>query len=792
MSSGGAVGIDLGSHGTLLATVKSGGVEVLTNDLSNRSTPTIVSFGEKERFIGEAGFSKLNANFKNTVIASSRFLGLSPEYPRLNDETKWLTCKTIAQGSHLAFEVRYQGETRAFTAEALVAMYFTQLKLICAKAGVAMSDVVISVPSYYLESERRALLDAAAVAEVSCVRLMNETTASALTYGLFRQKELTEEPRMVALVDFGHAKLSVAVVGFTKDKLEVKSHAFERHLGGRDFDWLLMEHFASEFQAKHKINPLQNPRSRLKLSTATEKLRKVLSGNADAHIGVDCLCEDYDFSSTMTRERLEVLCAPLLDRIQQVCEEALAKSGLTQVHSVEIVGGATRMPAVQARLCQAFHVETVSKTMNAEEAVAKGCAVQAAMLSAFFKVKEYGVADRTPYPINISVSYPDDPDHAMDSEMLFTEGNPFPVSKVLSLKKNKPFRMDVFYPFETAGLQKQLARYVIKGPTEAEDYKLKVAIKMTGHGILSLEYAERHDTVLVEEMAVDPPVPTDPAVPEVPPTDPPAKKAPKKKTNKTSVDVDRFHSGLPEATIVQYKDQEKRMKNEDHIARETADRKNELESLVYLWRDRLASGYKDYVPAEARDELLVILNSIEEWIYGDGSDTIKSIYVEKIGNIKEKVDPIDRRFKAFQQLPEAAENLNKVINDAAELARSAHEKYSHISVEDREKVLEQCRTVKAWLDDQLPRVNLAPRYVSPPVEPEEFVKKGIQVRELSTSIMNKPKPAPPKEEKPEEAKKPETEPKPDEQPMAEAQPKSEEPPKAAEESKETEDMEVDA
>ena len=625
MSSGGAVGIDLGSHGTLLATVKSGGVEVLTNDLSNRSTPTIVSFGEKERFLGEAGFSKLNANFKNTVLASPRFLGLSPEYPRLNDETKWLTCKTIPQGAHIAFEVRYQGETRTFTAEALVAMYFTQLKLTCAKAGVAMSDVVISVPSYYLENERRALLDAAAIAEVSCVRLMNETTASALTYGLFRQKELTEEPRMVALVDFGHSKLSVAVVAFTKEKLEVKSHAFERHLGGRDFDWMLMEHFAHEFQVKNKVNPLQNPRSRLKLSTATEKLRKVLSGNAEAHIGVDCLCEDFDFSSTMSRERLEVLCASLLDRIQQVCEEALAKSGVTQVHSVEIVGGATRMPAVQTRLCQAFHVDAVSKTMNAEEAVAKGCAVQAAMLSAFFKVKEYGVSDRTPYPINISVSYPDDPDHAMDSETLFTEGNLFPVSKVLSLQKNRPFRMDIFYPFEVLGLQKQLARYVVKGPAEAEDYKLKVAIKMTGHGVLSLEYVERHDTVFVEEMVVDPPAPaanpapaaesevpaTDPAVaatvPEVPAvTDPPAKKPLKKKTNKTPITVDRFHSGIPEATLVQYKDQERRMKDEDHIARETADRKNELESLVYTWRDRLASAYADYVTAEVRDKRIAL------------------------------------------------------------------------------------------------------------------------------------------------------------------------------------------
>ena len=788
MSSGGAVGIDLGSHGTLLATVKAGGVEVLTNDLSNRSTPTIVSFGDKERFLGEAGFSKLNANFRNTVLASPRFLGLTPDYPRLHDETKWLTCKTIPQGSHIAFEVRYQGETRAFTPEALVAMYFTQLKLICTKSGIAMSDVVISVPSYYLESERRALLDAAAIAEVSCVRLMNETTASALTYGLFRQKELTEEPRMVALVDFGHAKLSVAVVAFTKDKLEVKSHAFERHLGGRDFDWMLMEHFAHEFQVKHKVNPLQNPRSRLKLSTATERLRKVLSGNADAHISVDCLCEDYDLSSTMTREGMETLCAPLLDRVQQVCEEALAKSGVTQVHSVEIVGGATRIPSVQARLCQAFHVESVSKTMNAEEAVAKGCAVQAAMLSAFFKVKEYGVVDRTPYPVNMTLSYTEESDQTMDAETLFTEGNLFPMSKVLSLKKNRPFKIDVFYPFEVVGLQRQLARYVVKGPTEPEDYKVKVCIKMTGHGILSLEYVERHDTVQAEAMEVDaaPVAAPDPAVPSEPTTAPdPAsapKKEPKKKTNKTPLVADRFHSGLPEATIVQYKDQERRMKSDDHIAHETADRKNELESLVYAWRDKLSGAYRDCVLDADREELMVILNSVEEWIYGEGSDTIKSVYIEKINAIKEKVDPINSRYTSFQQFPEIIENLLKEINEISELARSAHEKYSHIAAEEREKVIEQCRVVKSWVEEWAPRVKLAPRYSNPPVDPEEFVKKGIQLRELSNSIMNKPKPAPPKEEKTEEKK--------EEKKTQEEKPPTEE--KPPEESKEAQDMEVDA
>lgn len=765
MSSGGAIGVDLGSHTTLLAAVKAGGVEVLVNDLGNRSTPTIVSLGDKERFLGEAGFSKLNANFRNTILMAPRLLGLSPLYEHLADEMKWQTCKCVPVNGKLHFEVRYKGETQLFTAEQIVAMHLTLVKQLCIRAGVGMSDVAISVPAYFTEVERRALLDAAAIADVKCVRLMNDTTASALSYGLFRQKELTDEPRNVAIVDMGHSKLSVAIVAFTKDKLQILSKAYDRHLGGRDFDWMLMEHFAEEFKAKRKPDPLQNGKSKLKLATACEKLRKVLSGNADANINVECLVEDYDLSSSFSREALETLCAPLLARIQAVCSKALQDSGLDNVHSVEIVGGGTRMPYVQTRIAQAFHLEGVSRTMNAEECVAKGCSVQAAMLSAFFKVKDYGIADRTQYPINISVKYVEEQDEAMAAESLFAVNNVFPVSKVLTLHKSRPFIMELFYPGDLpVGFDRTVARYTVKCPVAAEEQKLKVTIKMNGHGVVNLETVEKVEAQVVEEMAVEsvskpeeekaaPTASPDPTTTtESPKPDPVPKKEPKKKTIKTAVFSDKWLLSLPDSELHTLKALEQSMTNSDRQVRDTAEKKNELESMIYTWRDKLTGSYRDYVLPATSQEIMETLSGIEEWLYGDGSDSTKAVYAERIGKLREIVDPIERRYKGYQQVPEAAEELRKTLAESEELALSQLEKYTHIPVTDREEIATQCRATRLWLNSQIPIFTAAPKSQNSPLDPEEIVKKSIQVRELTNSIMNKPKPAPPKEVKAESAK----------------------------------------
>lgn len=201
------------------------------------------------------------------------------------------------EDNEIGIEVRYQGYNTVFTPERIVAAILTELARICRNNECVASDIVLSIPGYYNEFERQALLNAAKIAEIPCVRLMNEMTATALNYGIFRKNEFTTDPRIVVFIDVGHCKTSVAVVAFTTDKLVVLGQAHDRNLGGRNFDWRIMEYFANEFEKKYKLNPLrESPRAKLKLLSGVEKLRKELSANIESNINIEYLVEDYDLS----------------------------------------------------------------------------------------------------------------------------------------------------------------------------------------------------------------------------------------------------------------------------------------------------------------------------------------------------------------------------------------------------------------------------------------------------------------------------------------------------------------
>jgi len=229
---------------------------------------------------------------------------------------------------------------------------------------------------------------------------MNEMTATALNYGIFRKNEFTDTPRIVVFIDVGHCKTSVSVVSFTTDKLVVLGQAHDRHLGGRDFDWRVMEYFANEFEKKYKLNPLTDagPKAKLKLLNGIERLRKELSANLESSINIEYLVEDYDLQSSFKREQMEMLCQDLFDGFAPILDSALQQAGVTSVDFAEIVGGCTLMPSIQAKLTEKLGIE-LSKTLHVDESVARGAAVQAAMISPLYKVKDFAVQDVTMYPI---------------------------------------------------------------------------------------------------------------------------------------------------------------------------------------------------------------------------------------------------------------------------------------------------------------------------------------------------------------------------------------------------------
>ncbi len=418
--------------------------------------------------------------------------------------------------SRITLQVRFAGEEQTFSATQLMAMYMGSLRDMASResGGAAVADVVISTPGWFTDVQRRAMLEAAEIAGLNTLRLINDTTATALGYGITKS-DLPEadNPRYVVFCDIGHSSYQVAIVAFVKGQLNVLGASYDRHFGGRDFDAALSKHFAEEFKTKYKIDVFSNAKATFRLLTACERLKKVLSANAVAPINVESIMNDIDAASSMKREEFEALIQPLLERTTKPLEAALAQSGLTkeQIHSIEMVGGSSRVPAVKERI-SAFFGKPLSFTSNQDEAVCRGCSLACAALSPVFRVREFSVHDTTPYPIKVTwekdAEVPDE-----ESELVvFQENNPIPSTKILTFYRKDNFSLEAEYAEPQSlpsGVKPWLGSVSIKGvkPTASGDHAIvKVKARINLHGVLNFESA-----YVVEEVEKDVPVAADPA-----------------------------------------------------------------------------------------------------------------------------------------------------------------------------------------------------------------------------------------------------------------------------------------
>jgi heat shock 70kDa protein 4 len=780
----GAIGIDLGSQTCVIAAVNKGGIDVLTNDLSNRATPSVVGFTDKQRSLGESGYSKLSTNFRNTVLYPTRFIGLSPSSPNLEEEKKWITHPINTDTNEILHEVRYTGEARQFSTEKVLAMLLTHLEeIVSLKNKIKVTDCVISVPNYFNEVERIGVLNAITISGIPCVKIMNEGTAAALNYGLFRNNEFTETPRIVAFVDMGHSKFSVTIAQFVKDKLEVLTHWSDRALGGRDFDWVIMQYFASIFEKKHGINLLKNQRAKMKMAIAVEKIRKTLSANSDAVMNLEYITEDLDLTGIITRDELENLSSDLLDRVEKNCKIALQRAGVQSVHSVEILGGSSRMGIVQQVYAKAFQVEQVHKTLNPEEAISRGCAVQAAMLSPMYKVRDFTIKDIVYYPLKFYYT-PKDMEVDSQAEVLFDEKNTFPVTKIINTSKNGPFRIRIFN--EVSGTS---SNFLVDCPEEPNEYKIKVHIKMDRNGVLSLEKAERIEKAEAEpNEKMDEDKKTEETKDSQPKTEESKeedqKKKNKVKVNKIPLKTQNDLRGMDEDSLKKAIELEVSYATRDRTARETSDKKNELESYIYESRSNLNSYLKEYTTPDSLSAILEFLQKTEDWLYDEGTDTTKEKYQEKLSILKDFIVPIVNRYNAYNEIPGLIINVENAIKYSYDQFASIDDKYSHITESDRQAFINKAKENQEYLASIKELLSKKTKFEDPGVNTEDLGKRAVQQREVTNQVMSRPKPPPPKvEEKP-------AEPKPEE--VKNPEPKAEDPkPNSTEETKDEKPMEVD-
>eukprot|EP00887_Chlorella_sp_A99_P002220 scaffold21.g2220.t1 len=772
-------GIDVGSSTSCIALARKGGVDVLLNKESKRETPSIVTFGPKRRQLGTDAVGALSTNPRNTISCVKRLIGKQFNDPMVQEDIKYFPFHVVPGPSgECAFEVQYLDKPAVLTGEQILGALLVDLRTTAEREqGGPVSEAVLAVPTYATEPERHGLLAAAQIAGLNCLRLLNETTATALAYGIYKTDLPEGAPTHVAFVDIGFSSTQVCVVALKKGQLQVLSNAWDRNLGGRDFDNAIFEHFAAEFGEKYKLDIKSNARASYRLRLACEKMKKVLTTNPEAPINVECLMNDMDaVHSVMTRDTFEELSKPILDRLVAPIRKAVEDAGLTPeaVASVEVVGGTSRVPAVVAIIRDYFGREP-SRTLNAKETVSRGCALQCAMLSPTFNAKMLTFYRSEPFSISA--------EYTPDSDIPATAG------RAIGSWDVGPFRL----------------------PAGADRVKIKVKVSLNLNGVVAVESAQ-----LIEEEEYEEEVPVAPAAPKpaaagaaadqpmadaagaagdevapgaeggeeeaaadggaaagapdaapmeqeaAPAADaaPATQKVLKRRVKKHSVPF-VTHTAAPSAErLQQLYEAECEMALQARVQEETNDAKNALESYIYGLRNALCDRLAPYVPDAAKASLQSRLDDMENWLYDEGEDQAKSVYVAKLGEVQVLGGPIERRAEEAGTRPAAAAALRATAEGYLTAATAAGGKYAHIDAADKAKVVDEANKALAWLAEKegvqaptsLPTFfpPLVPqslhKYDEPALVVADIAKKADTLKRFADPILSKPPPPPPKAE----------------------------------------------
>jgi len=680
------IGIDFGNHACYISVAKQGGIETIYNDYSMRETPSYVGFGARQRVIGVGAKNQLLTNLLRTVFGFKHLLGrkyhdvvvqrILKEFPFGISEGR--------DGSvmiHLNYLGSKDRSMQLFTPEQITAMLFTKLKVTAEDIlQTNVNEAVISCPSYFTNSQRLALRCAGQIAGLKILKIMNDTSAVALAYGIYKQDlpSTSENPRNVVFVDIGHMGIQASACSFNIGKMEIKSTAYATGTGGKAFDDKLANYFATDFKRTTGVDIRNNRKAMLKLTTEVEKVKKQMSANAnDLPLNIECLMEDKDLRSSISRKTFEKLIKAELSRLKKILCQCLATTEWQQdeIYSVEVVGGCSRIPAIKEIIKSVFG-KTPSTTINADEGISRGCALQCAMLSPSFKVREFVVKDIQIFPIILSWEI----DRRVDDMVAFPRFHQIPFIKQITFYRKSDFCISADYCNYRELMERDLEENEehayfaqrfsnpfigsyeignIKPGEEGEFRKIKVKIGIDQDGIFDISSA----VIIYEAQSADP-ISTDTTITELdhdndknPDNDLPQRlnaneKATtkinetllnkgkelcsrflsnlgqegtrddkQKNSNRIQLSISRRVAGLvSDLELSRMMDVERRLIFDDTAEKERLAAKNEVEEYIY----RIRENAQD-VSLFAKDE---------SWLYEDGNDCDLSTYIEKLNELK--------------------------------------------------------------------------------------------------------------------------------------------------------------
>ncbi|XP_070960240.1 heat shock 70 kDa protein 4-like isoform X1 [Oncorhynchus clarkii lewisi] len=800
------VGFDVGFLNCYVAVARAGGIETVANEYSDRCTPACVSFGPRNRSIGAAAKSQVVTNCKNTVQGFKRFHGRAFSDPYIQ-RLKSSLVYDLAQmpSGTTGIKVMYMEEEKVFSIEQVTAMLLTKMKETAEHAlKKPVADCVVSVPCYYTDAERRSVVDAAQIAGLNCLRLMNETTAVALAYGIYKQDlpAPEEKPRIVVFVDIGHSGYQTSVCAFNKGKLKVLATACDPELGGKDFDEMLVRHFCEEFGKKYKLDVKTKPRALVRLYQECEKLKKLMSANSsDLPLNIECFMNDIDVSGKLNRVQFEEMCADVLGRVEAPLHNLMEQASEYQlkkedIYAVEIVGGASRIPSVKERISRFFGKE-LSTTLNADEAVARGCALQCAILSPAFKVREFSITDAVAYPI--SLKWNSAAEEGLSDCEVFPKNHAAPFSKVLTFYRREPFSLEAYYntPNELPYPDPTIGQFVIQKvvpQASGESSKVKVKVRVNIHGIFSVSSASLVEVQKAEE-GEEPMDTEQQATPEkeeekeeegnmqtdqnetkaqgdgqkeaeeektTPPENeemetspeesktekksdlPPQAKKPKVKTKVLELPIENSPQWeLAVDMLNLFVENEGKMIMQDKLEKERNDAKNYVEEYVYDMRDKLHGRLEKFVSEADRDILSLQLEDTENWLYEDGEDQPKQQYIDKLAVLKKLGQPIQERYMESEERPRAFDDMGKQIQmymKIVEAYKTKEEQYDHLDQEEINKVDKMVNEAMIWLNSKMNQQSKLSLTVEPAVRVREIQDKTKELYSSCNPIVTKPKP----------------------------------------------------
>ncbi|XP_053684159.1 heat shock 70 kDa protein 4 isoform X1 [Sabethes cyaneus] len=792
------IGIDFGNESCYVAVAKAGGIETIANDYSLRATPSCVAFAGRNRVLGVAAKNQQVTNMSNTIGGFKRLLGRKYNDPHVQNELRKIPYKVEPRpDGGIGIKVQYQDEECVFSPEQITAMLFTKLKEDAFKElKTQINDCVITVPSFYTNAERQALLDAAGICGLNVLRLMSETTATALSYGFYKQDlpAPEEKARNVIFVDFGHSALQVSACAFHKGKLKMLASCADQ-VGGRDFDYALANHFSNEFQSKYKIDPRTNKRAFLRLLTEVEKIKKQMSANSTKlPLNIECFMNEIDVHSTMQRAIMEELCAGVLQRIEATMRKLLKDSNLPleDIHSVEIVGGSTRIPAIKHLIEQIF-CKPASTTLNQDEAVSRGAALQCAVLSPAVRVREFSCSDVQAYPVLISWD-----DGTQRNEMkVFEQYHTAPFTRLLTVHRREPLTINVHYePNSVPYPDPFIGSFHIKDikpNANGEPQEVKIKVRINQNGIVLISNAN-----MVEKRESEEPV-TPPATAngEQQPATPQGEEAPKSgepmdiqegsddeqasKDTKTDSDnsggggswtqrvsrwftssdkkkkivtksidltIDCKTHGFISSELSNYHEMEMKMIANDRQEKERIDARNALEEFVYEIRGKIQEDgeLSAYVAPDDASKITLQLEDIENWLYEDGENCERAVYKDKLATLRQQTDPIRVRCEEYNGHEQAFHELGQTIQltyKAVEQYRGQDPKYDHLTETEILNISEAAQKAQKWYEDARSRLVSVRKTQDPPVKVADIRHENQTLSTCTNSVLNRPKPKPP-------------------------------------------------